>query len=123
MGDRANVVIRHANEEVWLYTHWGGSSLPGLVHRVLKRQARWNDPSYLARMIFSAMIANDIHGETGFGIGASRMWVDNSYPLLVLEIGDEQQYLRFVDEDAPRRDGTGMPFTEVINKRTLTWPK
>jgi len=35
---------------------------------VLSRKQRWNDPSYLSRMIFSRMIRNDIDGETNYGI-------------------------------------------------------
>ncbi len=69
MGDRNNVKITYSTgDAVYLYTHWGGSELAELVQRVIDRTTRVSDESYFARSIFSEMIAEDIHGETGFGI-------------------------------------------------------
>lgn len=67
MGARAQVHIEDTG--IYLYTHWGAHDLPDLVRRVLSRRARWDDPDYLARMIFSAMIRDDLDSETGYGIG------------------------------------------------------
>jgi len=53
---------------VWLYTHWGATYLPVTVQDALKRRLRWNDESYLARIIFCEMVKGDIDGELGFGI-------------------------------------------------------
>lgn len=72
MGDRAHAVIKHGDEKIYLYTHWGAASLPSKVRDALKRvPGRWTDPAYLARAIFSQMIKDDIMEETGFGISAS----------------------------------------------------
>jgi len=69
MGDRNNVKITYrTGDSVYLYSHWGGSELAELVQRVLNRTTRLSDESYFARAIFSEMISEDIHSETGFGI-------------------------------------------------------
>lgn len=72
MGDRAHVYVTAGEESgVWLYSHWGGRSLPGTVASALARGARWDDPPYLTRIIFSEMIKEDVMGETGYGISAT----------------------------------------------------
>ena len=53
---------------VVLYTHWGANEMEDDLRNVLSRRERWNDFSYLSRMIFSRMIRNNINGETGYGI-------------------------------------------------------
>ena len=74
MGDRGNVSIIQEQfpgkgDSVNLYTHWGGSELLTDVQTALKRGLRWNDPSYLARIIFDEMIPAEQHGsETGNAI-------------------------------------------------------
>jgi hypothetical protein len=69
MGDRNNVKITYSTgDNVYLYSHWGGSELRDIVQRVIERTTRLEDESYLARAIFSAMVAEDINGETGYGI-------------------------------------------------------
>ena len=69
MGDRAQVHI--VDTDVWLYTHWGGRELPTVVAEALGRRERWNDPEYLARIIFEEMTGDD-DGPTGFGIGEAQ---------------------------------------------------
>lgn len=71
MGDRAVVVVTQEEGEVpiYLYTHWGGSTLPEVVQAALRRgRSRWGDPPYLTRIIFSEMIQDEVLEETGFGI-------------------------------------------------------
>lgn len=85
MGDRANVKVmdsKFSEPPVYLYTHWGGTELPELVHAALSRKERWEDGPYLARIIFSAMIAGDMKGTTGFGIWCSPM---DTGPIVVLD--------------------------------------
>lgn len=74
MGDRANCCVKARGEMVYLYTHWAGSELPEIVREALdspQGRARWDDASYLTRIIFSRMIQDDVLGETGFGIWSS----------------------------------------------------
>ena len=70
MGDRRNVVVEfNSKNSVALYTHWSGTELPQIVANALARgRARWTDPTYLTRIIFSEMIQHEILDETGYGI-------------------------------------------------------
>jgi hypothetical protein len=72
MGDRGQVYIHHGSEPgVYLYTHWGASSLPATVGVAMRKRWCWDDWEYLARIVFEEMISADRGGETGFGIGTS----------------------------------------------------
>jgi hypothetical protein len=72
MGNRANVHVHSFSQPgVYLYTHSSGHSLPDVVREALSREERWDDAMYLARIIFSAMIRNDIDGSTGYGISGT----------------------------------------------------
>lgn len=73
MGVRTDVKLKYEGKNViYLYSHWDEVDyLKNVVREVLKRKLRWDDSSYLARMIFSAMIKNDIDNETGYGISLS----------------------------------------------------
>lgn len=70
MGDRGQVCIQ--DEKVYLYTHWDASNLVNMVRRALARKCRWDDPEYLARIIFCEMIKGNEEGETGFGISSTK---------------------------------------------------
>jgi hypothetical protein len=91
MGDRANIYVidKYASDDVgktvgvYLYTHWGGGSLPAILAEGLKlAQSRWGDTAYLTRMLFDHLTGLR-GGETGFGISVSLG--DNSYPILVVD--------------------------------------
>lgn len=99
MGDRGNIVLRSNGEEVWLYSHWNGSFLPEILEAAMKRgKGRWDDPSYLARIIFSEMIRDDINGETGFGIwpseldGGTTLFVDIDRKIVSDDDGNEWSF-------------------------------
>ena len=86
MGDRANVAIKqeHGEGMVYLYTHWGGEELPHDVRVALERgRDRWQDETYLARIIFDSMKGDDVNGATGFGIGTYRP--DNEHPIIRID--------------------------------------
>jgi hypothetical protein len=75
MGDRGNIIIEADGQTfpapVYLYTHWSGSDIPKLLKAALiKGVSRWDDPAYLARIIFQTLIGGD-KGETGFGLSTS----------------------------------------------------
>lgn len=70
MGDRGQVYIK--DTKVYLYTHWGATSLPEDVEKAIAKKWRWDDPDYLTRIIFD-VITEDNHGEeTGYGIGTQK---------------------------------------------------
>lgn len=70
MGARTNIVLEYGDgKQICFYSHWGGSGLPEVLKAALIRgKSRWNDPYYLARIIFCEMIQDDVLGLTGFGI-------------------------------------------------------
>ena len=70
MGDRGHVLIE--DNGVYLYSHWGASELVEIVKKALARRLRWDDPEYLARIIFCEMVKGQESEETGFGIGTAK---------------------------------------------------
>lgn len=86
---RAQVKI--ADTGVYLYTHWGSEELPMVLQRVLKSElgkSRIDDPEYLARIIFEAMIGDQRGTATGFGIGTSAH-TDLEYPPIIIDCGEQ----------------------------------
>ncbi len=86
MGDRGNIVVVDEFDipAVYLYSHWGGYELGDTLATVLSRGQRWDDGSYLARMIFCEMVKGSETGETGFGISTAPP--DNEHAYLVVDI-------------------------------------
>lgn len=85
MGDRANIVVAQNGGRIYLYSHWSGYRLPVDLRDALKRHERWDDETYLTRIIFDQMTAG-CHGEPdGFGIGVALE--DNEYNFLVVNCG------------------------------------
>lgn len=89
MGDRGNIFVQESVVDgkrigVWLYSHWGGYSLPLVLQRAMRRQQRWGDGSYLARIIFDEMTKGHVGEETGHGISARI--TDNEHSILVVNI-------------------------------------
>jgi len=85
VGDRGNIVVKgYDNQQIFLYSHWGGTGLPGTLTRALVAgESRWNDEQYLARIIFAHMIEGTaVTDTTGFGIGATMG--DNEHRFLVV---------------------------------------
>lgn len=87
MGDRAQVLLFEDkyqdgelswhDEPIYLYTHWGGYRIKETLANALKRgQSRWDDPSYLNRIIFSEFVKDSIEDEAGYGL--SRNYQDSS---------------------------------------------
>lgn len=111
MGDRANVFVRehgHADEGVYLYTHWGGAELAVTVQKALKRAVvggRTGDGPYLARIVFCEMLvgqgAEALTRTTGHGI-TTRLQDNDSYGILVLD--PDQVSVGFV-KAGEERDG------------------
>lgn len=89
MGDRRNIELRYKNNNrpIYLYTHWLGSELPYILADALdsdEGRARWEDESYLARIIFSHMTKN-ASPELGFGIAPYTVDMDSGNATLVVD--------------------------------------
>lgn len=98
MGDRGNIffVDSELDDTLWngiyMYSHWGGSFLPSQVQHALARgRGRWGDSQYLARIVFGELVADDVLGETGFGL--STVIGDNGHP--IIRVNDVDQTVSF----------------------------
>ncbi len=93
MGDRGNIVIDYGKKRrIYFYTHWNGSSIKEILKGALLRgKERWDDPSYLARIIFCELIGEDQEGVTGYGI--SPYLTDNEHPLLIVDVRNKLVWL------------------------------
>lgn len=105
MGDRRNIklVYGKGHSPVYLYTHWRGSELENILADALDgkgARGRWDDPDYLARIIFSAMVKDEIDSDAGYGIAPYRM--DHNHDDIVVNLVkqtvDEQPYDSFIKE-------------------------
>ena len=114
MGDRGQDLTK--DEGIHLYTHWAASELGRHVQRAPARRLRWNDPEYLARILFDAMKGGDTDGETGYGIGSSKR--GDIWRLITLDC--ENQKIIIEDHDKVKAEHTFGRFTnlsdEDINK-------
>ena len=110
MGDRGNIAVQEsAGQRVYLYGHWSGYDMPELLRASLVRgKERWDDPQYLARVIFCDLVRGQEQGLTGFGI-TSRIH-NNEYPVIVVDC--EKQEIRLEAEE----DGSHEP------EKPKTWP-
>jgi len=69
MGDRAMAEIKTDGGSLFIYTHWGGYSLPENAKKaIVKAKPRWDDLPYATRIIVDQLIKEGRDEETGFGI-------------------------------------------------------
>ena len=109
MGDRANVLVTDGESRVYLYTHWAGTELPGVVRDALARRERWNDGPYLTRIIFGQMVGTaDVMGETGYGI--SSVVGDGDNRIIVVDVDNQSVKIRISDMDV-----LSMTFDDFVN--------
>jgi len=107
MSSSGNVVIhvRWFNTPLYLYSNWDGDELPLVVASALVRgQDRWNDPEYLARIIFCEMVKDSVLDTNGFGI--------STYP----QTSECAEVHVYFDWPAGRVevDGLSLPFQDFI---------
>lgn len=103
MGDRGNIaIVQEAHEGkralIYLYSHWGGTGMTATLQAALKRgKSRWDDPAYLARIIFCEMIRGQEQELNGFGI--SNGICDNEHPILYVDPDAETVSLGTAESD------------------------
>lgn len=73
MGDRVIYNIKQGeNQFVCFYAHWGlSSAFQDLARALDKGRSRWDDPSYLTRIIVSQIVGDQWDETTGFGLWVS----------------------------------------------------
>ena len=86
---RRNIALHYDNAQtIYLYTHWDAVGLETTLASSLERaRERWNDPTYLARIIFTDM--TDKVGQDLTGYGLSPFEIDPEYSTLNVDL--EQQ--------------------------------
>ena len=86
MGDRINLKLEYSSgQPIYFYSHWMGDSMPRVLAKALNRgKERWDDDSYLARIIFSELVREDIDGLTGYGIAPYE--TDPQNPTIVVNL-------------------------------------
>lgn len=96
MGDRANIVVKSGEEQVVLYSHWGGHELPETLRAALERgRDRWDDFQYLTRIIFCQMVPVKHWNEsTDFGI-TGKVY-DNERPIIT--VNADENTVQFGDK-------------------------
>ncbi len=82
MGDRCNIVMRQEKGDIFFYGHWNGSDFVHAVKRALQKKLRWEDPPYLARIVWDEFCP-ERGQETGYGIGVRI--ADNEHDLCVID--------------------------------------
>lgn len=111
MGDRGNIVMEYGDgKQIYFYTHWRGSEIAAVLTRALQRKQRWNDPSYLARIIFCELVRGEESNETGYGI--SPYLTDNEHDLL--SVNPQKQTVRKTTEKG--RIKQTWTFEEFLNQ-------
>lgn len=121
MGDRANVVMDEQDGgKIFLYSHWGGTDLPKTLQTALRRKARWEDESYLARIIHREMIRGCENKETGFGISTTPP--DNSYPYLRVNCDKQTVTIDFEPVAKYHKGGNKvLSFKEYCDAPEMDW--
>ena len=70
------IEIRGPYGSVFLYTHDLAHNILHIVYDVLNRKLKWEDPDYLARMLFCKLVPPESwNSDKGFGIG-TQMYYD-----------------------------------------------
>jgi hypothetical protein len=99
--DKANIVIESDKEmfphPVFFYTHWSGSTIKDTLQAALAHKRWWDDPQYLARIIFCELVKNQPHGTTGYGI--STRIGNGSHKLLCVNMEENKVRERNSTED------------------------
>ena len=105
MGMRQNVKLTYSEgAPVYVYSHWDGeddrnnSPLAHKVRSAIARRERWDDESYLARIIISEILKKEIDGEIGYGIAPYE--IDPDFPTIEVDLERKQvngiPYERFI---------------------------
>jgi len=117
IGNKGQIKILMGKNEspIYLYSHWGASELIKNLQIAMQRNLRWDDPSYLARIIFCQMVKDDLDGETGYGIDTylhSDIW-----RLLIVDC--ENQLIIINDRDTEAKHYSFQNFCNFIFKKEI----
>lgn len=114
MGARSNVYITdstdaaydHGQRGIYIYSHGSGPELPEKVRDALAfGRGRWDDSTYLTRILIDQITKDARDQETGYGVGLTSG--ENSFPMVTVDLGNQTARVG----DAP-----AVPFAEYVKK-------
>lgn len=108
MGSRAQVKILMDDSSIYLYTHWGAEEIEATVKKAIAKKWRWDDPEYLARIIYDEMLDGETGNETGFGIGVSEH--GDIEKLIIVDSSEQKITVR----DTYKKNETTYSFSDCI---------
>jgi hypothetical protein len=92
MGDKANIVMRYGpNKDIFFYGHLAGEDYVKAAQRALAMKWRWDDPAYLARIVWDEF-CGEVGDETGYGISLGPR--DNEHPYLIIDMPRQRVLLQ-----------------------------
>ena len=78
MGDRGQIMFKMDNNKLYYYTHWNGSIMGHLLQEAIRFGIdRWDDKTYLLRIIVSRLTHCDVEATTGSGLGFETFITDD----------------------------------------------
>jgi hypothetical protein len=120
MGDRAVVGFArdtntHKKETLFLYSHWGGSTIQqDVAAALLHAYPRWTDPAYATRMATSYIFGPDAHKtETGFGLDVGRFPVPDYDDITVVHWREQEVWVR---SESTYEKVVSIPFAGFIHR-------
>lgn len=127
MGDRANIYLTtetDATRGIYLYTHWNGCEWPELLRKALSKQharRRWDDESYLSRILILELFSDLAGSETGGGVSTSI--TDNEYPITVVDLQNQVVAFATPGSEVNSDAWVGhMKFSEYVAQPTAEYP-
>ena len=112
MGDRAMAEIKTKEGSLYVYTHWGGSSLPTRAKEAIKfAQGRLSDTPYAVRILVDQLTKEGRDEQTGYGLMLTPSAEDeynHDQPSVIIDLTDYSLTIR--------RGGKGilLSFEEVM---------
>jgi hypothetical protein len=111
MGDRRMpahtvVEIKTSNGSLYVYSHWGGSELPGdAVEAILAARSRWDDEPYATRIIVDQLTKGSRDKATDHGLtlrpnaeDGYNLWGPINNPSIIIDL--ESRTLQVVGDGA-----------------------
>lgn len=128
MGNRCNIVVSEKSVQgktlksvlknsLVFYGHWCGSEMITRLQAALNKHERWDDPAYLARIIFCEFVGlNDFNGTTGYGISIGKIDDnDDNNPIIVVDVARQcVSFFNYANDGLSRKSEYGMSFNDFI---------
>jgi hypothetical protein len=132
MGNRSNVYFKQVAEGfdsegnavsidsgIYMYCHLDGERIAQKVHLALSRRKRWDDDSYLARILFQTILDGDTD-TIGYGLSLSQ--TDSENNVLVVDV--DKQYVALSNFPYDQMEFNKVSFEDFVSmseKEAVKW--